>query len=99
VRQAQQQFTQTDPMPLGAGSAFESPYAYGLNNPLIDTDPPGLRGQLAGCAWKNNPIASQQPDLMALSSQILIPVPGTLPPRTVPCGLRRLDRRPPRRCA
>jgi hypothetical protein len=78
------QFTQTDPAPLGAGSVFESSYVYGLNSPLVYTDPSGLRGQLAGCAWKNNPIASQQPQLLALRSQILIPVPGTLPPRTVP---------------
>ena len=77
-------FTQTDPMPLGAGSAFESAYVYGNNNPLVYTDPSGLRGGLPGCPWSNNPIASQQPELLALRSQIWIPVPGTLPPRTVP---------------
>ncbi len=27
-----EQFTQTDPMPLGAGTAFENSYAYGRNN-------------------------------------------------------------------
>lgn len=41
-------FTQTDPLPLGAGSAFESAYVYGLNNPLVYIDPTGLRGQVAG---------------------------------------------------
>jgi RHS repeat-associated protein len=77
-------FTQTDPMPYGAGSAFESAYAYALNNPLMYTDPSGLRGGLPGCPWSKNPIGSQQPELLALRTQILIPVPGTLPPRTVP---------------
>ena len=36
-------FTQTDPLPLGAGSAFESLYVYGGNNPAVYTDPSGLR--------------------------------------------------------
>lgn len=36
-------FTQTDPMPRGAGSAFESPYAYANNNPAVYVDPSGLR--------------------------------------------------------
>jgi RHS repeat-associated protein len=36
-------FTQTDPMPRGAGSAYESSYVYGRNNPLRFTDPSGLR--------------------------------------------------------
>lgn len=38
-----QHFTQTDPTPLGAGSAYEQPYAYGMNNPLVYVDPTGLR--------------------------------------------------------
>lgn len=42
-----EQCTQTDPMPYGPGRAFESPYVYALNNPLIYTDPSGLRGQLS----------------------------------------------------
>ena len=41
-------FTQTDPAPLGAGSAFESAYAYGGNSPLVYTDPSGLRKKAAG---------------------------------------------------
>jgi hypothetical protein len=40
-----EQFSQTDPMPPGAGSAFESSYGYGLNNPLVYTDPSGLRAK------------------------------------------------------
>lgn len=40
-----QQFTQTDPMPYGAGSAFESAYAYAMSNPLMYIDPSGLRGE------------------------------------------------------
>ena len=44
------QFTQTDPMPYGPGTAFESSYVYGYNNPLMYVDPSGERGQLQGCA-------------------------------------------------
>jgi RHS repeat-associated protein len=36
-------FTQTDPMPYGAGTAIEGSYVYGRNNPLLMTDPTGLR--------------------------------------------------------
>jgi RHS repeat-associated protein len=39
-------FTQTDPMPLGAGSAFEGLYVYGRNNPGVYVDPSGKRGVL-----------------------------------------------------
>ncbi len=60
---------------------------YGLNNPLVYTDPSGLRGGLPGCPYTANPIASHQPqempvrlafsgqmpDRLALSSQIQIP--------------------------
>jgi RHS repeat-associated protein len=41
-------FTQTDPMAYGAGSAFESAYAYGRNNPMQFTDPLGLRSAEVG---------------------------------------------------
>lgn len=37
------QITQTDPAPLGAGSAFESTYTYAGNNPSGYLDPSGLR--------------------------------------------------------
>jgi Alpha/beta hydrolase len=36
-------FTQTDPMPYGPGTAFESSYVYGRNSPLVFVDPTGLR--------------------------------------------------------
>ena len=42
------QFTQTDPAPLDAGSVFEASYVYGYNNPLVYSDPSGLRGMQAG---------------------------------------------------
>jgi RHS repeat-associated protein len=41
-------FTQTDPMPYGAGSPFEGVYVYGRNNPLLMNDPTGERAALAG---------------------------------------------------
>ncbi len=37
-------FTQTDPMPYGAGHAFESAYIYGYDNPMRFVDPSGKRG-------------------------------------------------------
>ncbi len=36
-------FTQTDPMPYGVGHPFENLYGYGRNNPMLYTDPTGLR--------------------------------------------------------
>jgi hypothetical protein len=36
-------FTQTDPMPMGAGSAFEGSYVYGGSRPSVMTDPSGER--------------------------------------------------------
>ena len=36
-------FTQTDPLPAGPGTAFESAYVYAGNNPAVYTDPSGLR--------------------------------------------------------
>ncbi len=40
-------FTQTDPMPMGPGSAYESSYVYGMNRPVMMIDPSGLRSQQA----------------------------------------------------
>ena len=84
------QFTQTDPAPLGAGHPFESAYAYGLNNPLVYTDPSGLRGQYVGCNWNNRgPIANADPvrQTFALMRTQIWPIPlppQPLPPRTMP---------------
>lgn len=36
-------FTQTDPMPMGAGSSYEATYVYAGDNPNIYSDPSGLR--------------------------------------------------------
>ena len=64
-------FTQTDPMPLGAGSVFESSYVYGSNRPTVMVDPSGLRGSAAG--RPANPVArvdpTQVPDELALREQ------------------------------
>lgn len=54
------QFTQTDPRPLGAGSAFESSYVYVGNNPVVYVDPSGLRKARAGAAT-SNPIRANSP--------------------------------------
>lgn len=60
-------FTQTDPMPMGAGTAFESAYVYGLNNPLRFVDPSGLRGQSTTCTTRV-PIKSAAPQRLALTA-------------------------------
>jgi hypothetical protein len=74
-----------------------SAYVYANNNPAVYIDPTGERGQLAGCAWKSNPILSQQPDQLAFrtsglsasqvrfaSSRSQIFVPQPFPPIWVP---------------
>jgi hypothetical protein len=58
-------FTQTDPTPLGAGTAFESPYVYGRNGPLVFTDPSGKRSQERSI--EGNAIADAVPNELALS--------------------------------
>ena len=40
---APQHFTQTDPMPMGAGSSYEATYVYAGDNPNVYSDPSGLR--------------------------------------------------------
>jgi hypothetical protein len=54
-------FTQTDPMPYGAGSSFESAYVYGMNSPLVFVDPSGRRGMRVGSVDLSNPIAGVSP--------------------------------------
>jgi RHS repeat-associated protein len=47
-------FTQTDPMPYGAGTAFENPYVYAGANPFEFSDVTGLRKQSrAESPWSN----------------------------------------------
>ena len=46
-------FTQTDPLEADVGSPYPSAYMYGNNNPLVYTDPSGLRGQKPG---SSNPL-------------------------------------------
>ena len=56
-----EQFTQTDPLQADIGSPYPSAYVYGNNNPLVFTDPSGLRAQVAA----GNPIAEQVPNELA----------------------------------
>jgi hypothetical protein len=59
-------FTQTDPMPYGAGSSFESSYVYGQNNPGLYTDPSGLRaGMFDGWGDKINQLGKGLRDGLA----------------------------------
>jgi RHS repeat-associated protein len=44
------QFTQTDPMPMGLGSPFESAFVYVGDRPTFLIDPSGMRGQESGFA-------------------------------------------------
>ncbi len=78
-------FTQTDPLEADVGSPFQSAYVYGNNNPLVYSDPSGLRAAKALgtlCGWLNGgPIGSAMPSAFAL----VIPlVPGTTKPRPLP---------------
>ena len=59
-----QQLTQTDPLPNPPGVSYMSGYVYGNNNPLVYTDPSGLRGQTAS----TNPMAELVPDALAMVS-------------------------------
>ena len=47
-------FTQTDPIQASVGQAYPSAYVYGNNNPLLFSDPTGLRGM----AMTLNPVRS-----------------------------------------
>jgi hypothetical protein len=58
-------FTQTDPFPMGPGSAFEQSYAYGTNNPARFVDPTGLRS--SGAAM-SSPSPKQIPDSCVFST-------------------------------
>ena len=59
-------FTQTDPLPMGAGSAFESAYAYGRNNPVRYVDPTGLRARVGA----GNPIVGVEPAFTGVGAAV-----------------------------
>jgi hypothetical protein len=50
-------FTQTDPMPHGAGHTFESAYVYGGARPTVMTDPNGMRFGRGGYVSAENQVA------------------------------------------
>jgi RHS repeat-associated protein len=52
-------FTQTDPMPTGAGSSFEGSYVHGMNRPTVMVDPSGKRGRMALGSGGSNPVSPQ----------------------------------------
>jgi RHS repeat-associated protein len=53
-------FTQVDPMPYGAGSAYESAYVYAGARPTVMVDPSGLRGRVAlQSGGGSNPVSPQ----------------------------------------
>ena len=60
-------FTQTDPLQADVGSPYPSAYVYGNNNPLVYTDPPGMRGQSTTCTTRV-PIKSATPQRLALTA-------------------------------
>ena len=60
---ANEHFTQTDPLPAGLGSVYESTYVSGMNNPLKYTDPSGMR---AAEVDDGNAIRDVTPDALAL---------------------------------
>jgi RHS repeat-associated protein len=59
-------FTQTDPMPYGAGTAFESAYVYAGDRPTLMTDPSGLRSK--STVEFDNPIAEYDPEAACRNS-------------------------------
>jgi RHS repeat-associated protein len=73
-------FTQTDPMPYGTGSVFESMYAYGYNNPYKFIDPNGERG----FDPVRNPLSAARP--------LGVGIPGTNKCFRVPFGKTRCEK-------
>jgi RHS repeat-associated protein len=65
-------FTQTDPMPLGAGSAFESVYVYGGDMPTVMVDPGGKRFGLGGHSDSLNPVAQAGPFISSEDDFVLM---------------------------
>jgi RHS repeat-associated protein len=90
-------FTQTDPMPMGAGSSFEATYVYAGDNPVSFSDPSGMRKSSPGLVGApplvvpripspapgvgSNPIVDVEPGLPFIPI-IAIPAPG-LPKDTI----------------
>ena len=68
---SREQFTQTDPTPYGAGSAFESAYVYVSDMPTVMVDPSGMRGQRVGCAQPpGGPIGLRPPVTLQASVRL-----------------------------
>jgi hypothetical protein len=85
-------FTQKDPQPLGAGSPFESAYAYTGNQPTVMTDPSGLRSESPA----RNPIDDHTPAPSGVASHCYPDCgkAGSQPPHCASrygVGYRRLD--------
>ena len=79
-------FTQTDPLEATVGEPYPSSYVYGRNNPVVYTDPSGLRAERVGPGGEvpvaENPVADQAPDQLALillQSGAQLPAKGCLP--------------------
>ena len=79
-------FTQTDPLEATVGEPYPSSYVYGRNNPVVYTDPSGLRAERVGPGGEvpvaENPVADQAPEQLALillQSGAQLPAKGCLP--------------------
>jgi hypothetical protein len=75
-------FTQTDPLEASVGSPYPSAYVYGNNNPLVYTDPSGMRAERVDPSGEvpvaENPVTDEAPEQLAL---ILMQSGAQLPPK------------------
>ncbi len=63
-------FTQTDPMPYGAGVAYESAFVYSGNRPTVMADPGGMRFGLANASGFNPVRSAPTPGRSSVSSSV-----------------------------